>query len=170
MPRLLSAKVAAFLIFLLVLDLSIFPSLLGTVRPVALYLFVVYVAFEWHWSKTLLAAVMVGLLRDAMTLQPFGVETAALFLTTLGLNVYVQKISSNSWMGKWIGTFIFVQSVFLLVGILTHIANQTVVFSWVQMRMALWISFWTAGFMPVFFFLANRWFKKDFYISRYPYA
>ena len=170
MPRLLSAKVAAFLLFLLALDLSVFPSLLGTIRPVTLYLFVVYVAFEWHWSKTFMAALMTGLLRDAMTLQPFGVETAALFLASLGLNFYVQKISSTSWTGKWIGTFFFVLGVFFLVGTLTHAMSQDLVFSWIQVRLALWISFWTSCFMPVFFFLANRWFKKDFSLVHYPYS
>ena len=98
MPRIFSFKVALLVLFLFMIEVSVLPvHALESPRPVLTYLFVLYVGFEWHWKKTLPAALLIGILRDGVTLQPLGAETVALLIASLGFNLYVQKVQAG-WM------------------------------------------------------------------------
>lgn len=167
MPRLFSAKVVFFILLLAALDMSVFPAFSsGYGGPVLLYLFVIYVAFEWHWTKTVVAAVMVGLVRDSLTIQPFGIETISLFLSSLGLNFYIQKVENRSTGARLIGTFLFTASVLLGVVTWTHLLKPSIELT----SQTFWTCFFSVTMttlsMVPFFWISNRWFqRKDAYRS-----
>lgn len=166
MPRLLSTKVILFLFFLTALDMSVVPFLYrGSGGPIFSYLFVIYTAFEWHWTKTFPAALMAGILRDLLSIQFFGAEILALGLGAFALIFIIQNISSSSWVLRLIGTILFV-TVVLSVLIVFHAATlASYRISWSQISACFFSALMTALLMPPFFFVARMWFQSDSYRS-----
>lgn len=168
MPRLFSAKVISCLCFLLLLDwIFLAPFKGGFFQPVLLYLMILYAGFEWHWRQALRAALAVGFLRDAISSQPLGVETTVLFAATFALAFFVKKIERRSLIMRMIIGFVFVFTTSLFILVLSNLlgfAQQTL---WQCFGMACSSAVSTAAFLPVFFFLTERWFGEKAPLRQY---
>lgn len=164
MPRLLSFKVALLLLVLMVLDMSVFPILsMGAFRPVLSYLFVLYVAFEWHWKKTLMAAFLVGCIRDALSFHPFGIEIVSLSIVSMGLVFFVQKMVIQSTLVRMLGAFIFTfLSLTFVIGF-NSLLNAQLKFADQGFSTVIASSFLTTLCMPIFFWGADRLFRRSNY-------
>ena len=166
MPRLFSSKVIFFLIASIAFDVCIIPWVLGgTVKPVVSYLFVPYAALEWHWTKSIPAALMLGFFRDILSVQLFGTEMLALFAAALILNLFIQKISPQSGILKMLATFVFVFFTGLNIVLVHFIRGFPIEFSWFHLSVCFSTAFITTCLMPIVFFLAHRWFREDFRYS-----
>src|SRR3989338_6263347 len=122
MPRLFSAKVILYFCFLLLLDWVFFaPLKSGFFQPVFLYLMALYAGFEGDRRQTFRFALAAGFLRDALSTQPMGVETAVLLAAALLLSFFVKKIERRSSITRIIIGFIFVFTVNLFVLALSNL-------------------------------------------------
>ena len=93
MSRLLRGRVLFCLGVLLLFDLSLGSVIhIQSVRPIFLYLMIVYVTFAWGFGKAPLLAFWIGILRDLSGSGPMGLETTILFSATLLLDFLVHKI------------------------------------------------------------------------------
>lgn len=168
MPRIFSARVIFYLLFLLVLELSVLPFFrIGVFQPVLLYLMVLHAAFQWGWEKTVPMAVAVGILRDLTGSHSFGLETVALVAASSLLDLLVQKIERDSQVTKIGIGFLFV----------FFVSNLVVLFSGFLGRgegisgYAFWVSagtaFYSAAILPVFFFVTGRLFHDRMALKQY---
>ncbi len=161
MPRLFSAKVILFFCFLILLDWIFFAPLRGGFfQPVLLYLIVLYAGFEGHWREALRFAFTAGFLRDALSTQPMGVETAVLFAATLALSFFVKKIERGSPVMRIFIGFIFIFAVNLFVLALSNLLGFIQQPFWQCFGLACATAGSTVLFLPLFFFLMAAWFRE----------
>ena len=165
MPRLFSAKVLTLILIALLLDMSVFPWIFpGFFRPVLSYLLIPYVAFEWHWNRTIPVALLIGFARDLVSVQFFGIETVSLFCAALGLNFFVQKISINAFSVKMLGSFFFVFfAVFFNFTI--HACLNFDIHFFHSFLVSFITALATTLLIPFFFVFGRHWFQEDFRAS-----
>jgi rod shape-determining protein MreD len=159
MPRLISAKVILFFIFLMVLDGTVLPVFqVRAVSPSFLCLFICYAAFEWGSPKTVYVAFWAGLLRDLMGGGLIGLEASLLTGLALALDFLVQKMERGLPGIYFIVTFLFVfcaGALSLLAGYAGGLSPSRV---WEYLGLIAMTAIYTCAMLPVFNFLASRWF------------
>lgn len=158
MPRLFSGKVILYLLFLVILDVSLMPDF-GIFRPVLTYLWVLYVAFH-HPSETLPVSVLAGLLRDGVSSQPLGTETAALVMVSMGLLFVMQKLGHQFFPMRLALTAVFVFSGMLMNLMLSSFLSSAPQFSWAAVFSCFAAAFASTLAMPVFFYGTKKWFHE----------
>ncbi len=167
MHRTLSGRVIFYLLFLLVMDMSVTPLIaIGTIRPLLIYLMIVYVALEWHWPRTFPIAVVVGLMLDCVGAHPFGVETVSLAAASFVLDFLIYTIEHNSWVMRFIITFIFVFSSMLMVWVLSSLLSDSDTIAWYSIVACLQAALYTTLIMPLFCSFTSRWFSKRSVVVR----
>ena len=168
MPRLFSVKVILYFCFLLLLDwVFTAPLRRGSFQPVFLYLIALYAGFEGDWRQTFRFAFAAGFLRDALSTQPMGVETAVLLAAALSLSFFVKKVERRSVVMRMIIGFIFIFGVNLFVLAISNLLG----FSQQSLGQCLALAGSTAGstvlFLPLFFFLTAWWFTEKEALRQY---
>ena len=168
MPRLFSAKVILYLCLLILLDWAFLaPFRSATFQPVLIYLVIPYAAFEWHWRQALRLSLIVGVLRDVLSSQPLGVETAVLFTAALAIGFFVQKIERRSWIMRILAGFIFVYGVSLLVLVISNLLGFSHQSLWECFALSWAGALSTVIFLPVFFYATSMWFGEKFSLRQY---
>ncbi|MBI3316589.1 MAG: rod shape-determining protein MreD [Candidatus Omnitrophica bacterium] len=169
MPRIFSFKILIYLLFWLVFDFSIRPSLgVGYLRPVFLYLMVMYAAFEWGWEKALPLSLVVGVMRDLVGTNYLGSETFALFLTSGVMVMAAQKLDRHSLFMRFSLTAIFVFAVEIINLTFEALFYEGVQFQWRSRILACGGSaLASAGFAPFFFYFTFRWFGEKSPLKQY---
>ena len=162
MPRLASAKVIIFFLLLAVLDGSVMPAFqIRSVHPSFLYLFICYAAFEWGSPKTVYVAFWAGLLRDLLGGGLIGLDATLLVALALALDFLVQKMERQLPGIYFIITFLFVfcaGTLRLLAGFAGELSPSLIggYFGMITMT-----ALYTSAFLPIFNFLATRWFGQS---------
>ena len=168
MYRVFSGRVILYLLFLLVLDITLVPLVrIGFVRPVLEYLIILYAAFQWGWQKTLPIAITVGILRDFVSSQSLGIETSSLIFASFVLDLLVQKMEREIWFLRLTAAFLFVFCASMSSLILSSFLGEGIHVSGASVTIALGTSFYTAILMPPFFYLTARWFHDRFAFKQY---
>jgi rod shape-determining protein MreD len=168
MPRILSGRVVLYLVFLLVLDLSVTPLIrVGGFRPILQYLVILYAAFQWGWEKTIPMAIGVGILRDLTSSQILGLETVSLVFVAFLLDLLVQKIERDIFFLRVLAVFLFVFSVLMMNLILSNFLTDIPRFSWYEIGIAVGTSLYTAAVMPLFFYGTRYWFHDRTFLKQY---
>lgn len=158
MPRLVSAKVILYFLFLAVLDGSVLPVFqIHSVYPSFLYLFICYAAFEWGAPKTVYVAFWAGLLRDLLGGGLIGLEASILVTLALVLDFLVQKMERQLPGIYFLITFLFVfcaGTARLLVSYAGELPPSLV---WGYLGMIAMTALYTCALLPIFNFMTNRW-------------
>ncbi len=159
MPRLLSAKVIFFFLLLAVLDGTVMPVFqIWGVYPSFLCLFICYAAFEWGGHKTVYVAFWAGLLRDFQGHGLIGLEAGLLAALALALDFLVRKMERGSRWIYFVITFLFV----FFAGALRLLAGYTgelpVSMAWEYLGLVTMTALYTTAFLPLLYFVSNRWF------------
>lgn len=162
MPRILSAKVIFYLIFLTVMDGTIMPVLrIGPVYPSFLCLWVCYTAFQWGHGKTVYIAFWAGLARDFLGVGPVGMEATILVALALILDFLVQKME-REFPGMYLMLtflFVFFAGVFrLILGYPDEIPAEIL---GNYLGLIALTALYTSVLLPVFSFLSDRWFGSS---------
>ncbi|HOW59756.1 MAG TPA: rod shape-determining protein MreD [Candidatus Omnitrophota bacterium] len=161
MPRLFSAKVILYFLFLIVLDGAILPVFhIASVFPSFLYLFVCYTAFEWGPQKTVYIAFWAGLARDLLGGGMIGVEATGLVALALGLDFLVQKMEREFPGMYWMITFLFVFFAGILRLFLGFPDELSSSVAGEYLGMITLAALYSSLVLPVFYFLTNRWFGQ----------
>jgi rod shape-determining protein MreD len=159
MPHLLSPKIILYFLFLAVLDGTVMPVFqVHGVYPSFLYLFICYAAFEWGSHKTVFVAFWAGLLRDLLGGGLIGLEATLLTALALALDFVVQKMERELPGIYFIITFLFVfcaGSLRLLVNFPGELPASLLAG---YLGLIVMTAFYTTALLPVFNFVANRWF------------
>ena len=159
MSRLLTLRVILYLLFLLVLDVCMMPAW-GGFRPVLTYLWILYVAFYGPLEAILPAAFLTGILRDLVSSQPLGVETASLVTVAAGLIFLMRKLQHDFFPFRVIGAGVFVASVLFLNLTLSSFLSSNAPYSYHAFLTCFSSAFFSALFAPLFFNLTRRWFHE----------
>ncbi len=168
MHRFASPKIIVYLFFWLIVDLCLIPALrVEAVRPVCLYLAVLYAAFEWHGQHLFTMALAVGILRDLTGSEPLGVETAVLGLSTLALHFFVPKLDRRSFTIRFVVTLVFVFLVLVADSVLASLLGAQNRISWYFLYAILNSALATAILMPFVFSLSGRWFGDRAPLKQY---
>lgn len=168
MHRLFSGKVILYLLFLLVLDICFIPLFhFQLLRPVFLYLMIVYAAFAWHGRNGIEIGFAAGVLRDLASFQPFGIETAVLSLSAWMLVAITHQIDRNSFILRFAITFLFVLFVSTLNLVLPVFLASSRNFSWYSWSACWVMAFSSALVMPFFFHFTARWFQDHSSLRQY---
>ena len=159
MPRLASAKVVLFFLFLAILDGTIMPVFqIGAVYPSFLYLFICYTAFEWGAPKTVYVAFWAGLLRDLMGGGLIGLEASLLVGLALAIDFLVQKMERGLPGIYFIITFLFVFCAGVLRLLAGYAGELSASLVWEYLGLIAMTALYTCALLPVFNFLARHWF------------
>lgn len=168
MPRILSAKVLIFVFLLHIIDLSLTSLLrVGPVRPVFLYLAIVYASFQWGGRKTLALSAVAGGLRDITGVHPVGVETVVLVVSALLLDFWVHKIERQSLLVRTVSAFLYIALALFLILTVSTLLGEPVGLSTYLAASILLTALYTACWTPVFFYLAMRWFHDKVPMKQY---
>jgi len=161
MPRLFSAKVILFLLFLAVLDSAILPVFqIHSIAPSFLYLFVCYAAFEWGGLKTIYAAFWAGLIRDFLGGGLLGAEATILTGLAFLLDFSVQKIEKQFPGIYFFITFLFIFLAGTLELLLACVGALPAGRIENYMSLVFFTALYTSALLPVFYFLTDRWFGR----------
>jgi rod shape-determining protein MreD len=168
MHHALSGRVIFYLFFLLIIDLCVSPLIAAdAVRPVFLYLMIIYAAFEWQWERTFALALFVGILRDATGSHPFGIETTVLVLTSLALDFVIRTIERKSWLVRFMVTLLYVLSVSVGALILSALLGYRQYWTWQSLMLCFQTALYTGMIMPFFFYFTSRWFTRRHIVRQY---
>lgn len=168
MHRFVSVRMTVYLLLLLVADLSVSDGVkIFDVRPVFLYLLVLYAAFEWGWQQTVPAAFAAGLLRDLAGLHYFGLESLSLVLAAIVLGIAVQKVERDSLVMRLAVGWVFVFSVHVLFVIFAAPFTNILGMTWHNLLVAGATAGYTVAWLPVFFFATSRWFQDRLFLKQY---
>ena len=163
MPRLFSAKVILYFLFLTVLDATVMPALqIRSVYPSMLYLFICYAAYEWGGHKTVYVAFWAGLLRDLLGGGSIGLQASLLVGLALMLDFVVQKMQREFPGIYYIATFLFVfcaGAAQLFVGCLTGSLSPSLAGGYLEL--SVMTALYTSAMLPFFNFMTNRWFGRS---------
>ena len=160
MSRSFSGKIILVVLFLMGVDIC-WASAAGAFRPVATYLWVMYVAFHWPAKELLPTAIFVGILRDLTGSLPLGVETVSLAAMAASLIFLLQKFQRDSFLIQWIIGIFFVLAVSLSNLFLSAFLGSGTSLTWFSFLSCLGASVATALIMPLFFWLTSRWFYRE---------
>lgn len=160
MSRSFSGKIIFFVLLLMGVDIC-WASAAGPFRPVATYLWVLYVAFHWPAKELLPTAIFVGILRDLTSSLPLGVETVSLAVVAVSLAFLLQKLQRDSFLIQWMAGAFFVLAVSFSNLFLSAFLGEGASLTWFSFLACLGASSATALVMPVFFWLTSRWFSRE---------
>ena len=158
MPRLTSAKVIFYFLFLAVLDGSVMPAFqIHSVYPSFLYLFICYAAFEWGGTKTVYVAFWAGLLRDLLGGGLIGLEATLLVALALALDFLVQKTERELSGVYFVITFVFVFCAGALRLLVSSRGELPLSLLGGYLGMIAMTALYTSALLPVFNFITDRW-------------
>ena len=160
MSRVLTARVLFYFLFLLVVDICIMPAL-GIFRPILTYLWILYVAFYGPLESILPAALLTGILRDLVSSQPLGVETASLVSVAGGLIFLMRKLQHDFFPFRMIGVGVFIASALLLNVALSSFLSSGSSYSYYSIVTCFSAALSSVVVAPLFFHFTNRWFRKE---------
>ncbi len=159
MPRLVSAKVIIYFLFLAVLDGAVMPAFqIRSVYPSFLYLFICYAAFEWGAPKTVYVAFWAGLLRDLLGGGLIGLDATLLVALALALDFLVQKMERQLPGIYFAITFLFVFCAGALKLLVSYAGALSPSLVWGYLGMIAMTALYTSALLPLFNFFTNRWF------------
>ena len=159
MPRLVSAIVILYFIFLAVLDGAVMPVFqLRSVYPSFLYLFICYAAFHWGAPKTVYVAFWVGLLRDLLGGGLIGLEAVLLVALALALDFLVQKMERQLSGIYFVITFLFVFFAGVLRLLVSYAGDLPPALVGGYLGMIAMTALYTSALLPLFSFVTDRWF------------
>lgn len=168
MPRAFPGKIILYLVFMLMLDVTVMPAFFtGLFRPIFLYLWVPYVAFKWNWRYSVPMAFVAGILRDFTTVQPLGVETVVLVSCAIGLALFTQKIERESLLMQMFVVFSFVFLVLSTILILSGFLVSGHPVGSYGILVSLTAAFSSAVIAPVYFALTEWWFQGRSGLKQY---
>lgn len=168
MYRFISARFLIFVVFLLILEYTLFPFFLFLKgRPDFLYLMVLDYAFFNPWEKTPFFSLGVGLLRDFLGGHLFGIETLSFALTGYLLSLGVQKLERDNLWVRLGMSFLFVWlTETLSVGLAGWLGTSRG-FTLDLMGTVFLTTLYTVALAPGFFWLTNRWFGRLPFLKQY---
>ncbi len=165
---LFSWRISLYVIALISLDMTMAPLLrVGGAQFMLSYLFIVYVAFQWGWQKAIPVAFLVGLSRDFISSQVFGLETLALVYAAYLLNLIVQKMERSRMLLRMVVAFYFTSLAFIINILSATFVMENVRMSWNYVSVALGSALYTAVLLPVFFYISSKWFNDTVSIKQY---
>jgi rod shape-determining protein MreD len=133
---------------------------IGNARPVLIYLMMIYAAFEWHWERTAGLALVIGVLRDAVSAHPFGIEMTVLVLTSFVLDFVIHKIERHSWMMRLAVAGVFVLTVLLAQILLSVFLGSAKTITWQTGAVCFDSAVYTTLCVPPFFYFTSKWFSR----------
>ena len=158
MPRLFSAKVVLYFIFLMVLDGTVFPVLhIQNAYPTFLGLMICYSAFEWGPQRTIYVAFWAGLLRDFFGAGCLGLEASLYVTLALGLNFVVQKIEREFPGIYFLITFLFIFMAGALRLLFGYTAELSAAMAGNSLGLIALTAVYSAALLPFFYFMTDRW-------------
>ena len=158
MPRFFSLKIIFYLCLLLILDVCLMPHF-GIFRPVLTYLWVLFVAFNAP-AGIFPAALLAGGLRDLVSSQPLGVETASLVIASVGLVYVMRKLEHGFFPVRLVVGVAFVFCGMLLNLLLSGFLFSTVPVSWEMIFSCFASAVVSAVAIPLFFYVTGKWFRE----------
>lgn len=135
--------------------------------PLPLYLMVLYACLEWGWKTTIPVAFCAGLLRDIVGSAPFGVETSALVISSLVLDLLVQKIEHSLMVFRMAIALIFLTCAMGLSYFFTLLFGARTAFTPSDFHTLFGSALYTALLYPIFFSLMSRWFQNRRTLKQY---
>lgn len=160
-PRTLLMILATYLV-----EVSVLPVIFQTTLRLSLtYLLILYVAFKWHWKKSIPVALLIGLLHDSTSSLPFGVISASLVFACLILNFAIQKIERYFLLMQVLTTFLFVLGVFWLQALFVFMLGSNMPSFGHALQVSFLGSLVACLIMPFFFSVSMRWFKDQAYLK-----
>lgn len=159
MPRIFSAKVILYLVFLTILDGTIMPVFrIGPVYPSFLCLFVCYVAFEWGHGKTVYVAFGAGLARDFLGTGVLGMEATVFVALSLALDFLVRKME-REFPGMYLMiTFLFIFLAGACRLLLEYLGDLPLEAFGNYLGLIALTALYTSLLLPLFYLMTNRWF------------
>lgn len=168
MPRVISQRLIIYMLLWLTAEMTFLRAFhLGAAMPLPLYLMVLYACLEWGWKTTIPVAFCAGLLRDLSGSAPFGVETSALVLSSLVLDLLVQKIEHSTMVFRMGIAFIFLTCTLALSYSLSLIFGVRSDFVSNDLSILFGSAIYSALLYPLFFSVTSRWFKDRRLLKQY---
>lgn len=161
MYRIFTKRLILTLLVLLVLDLAVAPYISwGFARPSFLYLFIIYLAMEYDWQYVLPVAFAVGLLRDLTGGVYLGQETLILTALVFICERSGKNVTSGSLVFRLMVTFVFILAIQTINLIFLAVFNAHIFISVFNVSLAVRAALLNTLMMPVFLYLAKRFFDK----------
>lgn len=167
MPKLFSGKILITVLVLTVLDICLAP-IFGIARPLTAYLLIIFAVLDGVDGRKIAGlAVLVGALRDLSGIEPLGVETFVLFLSSLTFAYVVSKIEHESSLVQASIVFIFVLSVCVVRLALSAFLTGNNAIPTEFLFLSFVSAFSTAAISPAFFKFMKNWFGKRRFLKQY---
>jgi len=167
-PRIITQRLILYMLLWLTAEMTFLHSLhLGAAMPLPLYLMVLYACLEWGWKTTIPVAFCAGLLRDLSGSAPFGVETSALVLSSLVLDLLVQKIEHSLMLFRMGIALIFLTCTLTLSYMLSLLFGVRSGYVPQDAAVIFGSAVYSALLYPFFFSLTSRWFKDRRLLKQY---
>ncbi len=168
MPRVITGRLILYLLLWLGAEMTVLRSFhLGAAAPLPLYLMVLYACLEWGWKTTIPVAFCAGLMRDLAGSAPFGVETSALVISSLVLDLLVQKIEHGILVFRLGIALIFMACALAISYSLTLLLGSRTAFAASDFAALAGSALYSALLYPFFFFLTALWFKERRLLRQY---
>jgi len=168
LPRVITQRLILALLFWLVAEMTFLRAFhVGGAMPLPLYLMVLYACLEWGWKTTIPVAFCAGICRDFVGSSPFGVETSALVISSLVLDLLVQKIEHSFMVFRMAIALIFLTCAMGLNYSFTLVFGARTGFESSDFGVLFGSALYTALLYPVFFSLMSRWFKDRRVFKQY---
>jgi len=168
MPRVITQRLIIYMLFWLTAEMTFLRAFhLGPAMPLPLYLMVLYACLEWGWKTTIPVAFCAGLLRDLSGSAPFGVETSALVISSLVLDLLVQKIEHSVMLFRMGIALIFLTCVLTLSYLLSLLFGVRSGYVPNDLGIIAGSAVYSALLYPLFFSGTSRWFKDRRTLKQY---
>lgn len=162
MRRFVTARLLIFAALLLILQYAFSPFfLLLKGRVDLLYLLVLDYAFSENRNRVPFFALAVGFLRDFLGGHLFGIETLSFTVTGLLLYFGTLKLERESYAIRLGMAFLFIFITETLSFCLGSGVETTEGASWNLLGSVLLTTIYTTAVAPAFFWLSDRWFKRE---------
>ncbi len=167
MSKLFSGKILITVLFLTVLDLCLAP-IFGAARPLTAYLLIIFAVLDGVDGRKIAGlALLVGAVRDLAGIEPLGVETFVLFLSSLIFAFVISKIEHESALVRTSITFIFVLSVCVIRLALSAFLTGNNAIPMEFIFLCVISAFSTAMISPFFYWVMKGWFGKRSFLKQY---
>lgn len=168
MYHFISARLVILVTGLLLIQYGLAPfSLAWGGRADLLYLVILDYAFFWSWERVPFFALAIGLVRDLLGGHLFGIETACLTVTGIGLSFGIQKLERDSPWVRGVVSFLFVGLTEALTISMGSWLDASQGLSFHLTQSILWTTGYTVLLSPAFFWFTNRWFKRSPFLKQY---
>lgn len=168
MYRFVSTRLLVLVTVLLLVQYVLAPfSLAWGGRVDLLYLVILDYAFFESWEMLPFFALLMGLVRDLLGGHLFGIETACLTVTGVGLSFGIRKLERNNPWVQGVMSFLFVGLTEALSLVVGRWLTGPKTFSFYLAQNVLLTTCYTVLWSPAFFWFANRWFKRTTFLKQY---